>query len=282
MLITFLLAIATYMLTIHAEESNTPILYDEVALITDSAYSPYEIQQLIEKNFGSLKEIEIEDSIRATPPCLSGEALPFSVFLHSNRKVSDLNTPLKTDRPAVHIIYPESEKENDWVFDTGREEIFFYFADNHLNEKAHALFIDNPITSGPIEPFYQLQLDEKEQWLIYDLIKTMAEKNIWGLLFKKKELEKIGRKINHVHPMRFIGYILDDPKLKKWLREIKTSSFKWDHFIDGFSNRMKEESAKNNLMLYIPGMAHLLNVDPERIIYYIQSKDYSGLVKALI
>jgi hypothetical protein len=113
-------------------------------------------------------------------------------------------------------------------------------------------------------------------------MKTIGEKNVWGLLFKKKEVEKLGKRVNHVHPMRFISFILADEKMKKWLRAVRHSSFKWDHFIDGFSDRMKEEHAKNNVTHYISGMAHQLNADPNLITSYIEDRDYEGLVKALL
>ncbi|HEY2809992.1 MAG TPA: hypothetical protein VGJ00_01175 [Rhabdochlamydiaceae bacterium] len=161
------------------------------------------------------------------------------------------------------------------------EELLFHFADYAIDQTAYPFLIENAHPHS-IDLFYQLPLNEKEKKLITQLVTTIAEKSIWGLLFKKKELERIGKKINHVHPMRFMGYILSEPKLKKHLKEIKTSSFKWDHFIDGFADRMKEENAKNNLSPYIPGMAHLLKVHQSHILDFVHSKDYEGLVKSLI
>jgi hypothetical protein len=201
---------------------------------------------------------------------------------------SHLASFLKEDPRTLRILGPvhaEARSENpektwqrDWMFDTA-DALSIRFADNLLNE-GPIFFIDNP--SVQIEPFYQLPLEEKEQKLIQELVKTIAEKNVWGLLFKKRELEKIGKKVNIVHPMRFMGYILSHERLKKCLREIRHSSFKWDHFIDGFADRMKEEGAKNNLIQYVPGMAHLLHVDHNQILDFIHNKDYEGLVKSLL
>lgn len=169
---------------------------------------------------------------------------------------------------SEHTHSEHTHSEHNWVFDTRTDDIQFCLVNS---------------SSSSVSLFYDLPLDEKSQKLIHELIKTIAEKNIWGLLFKKKELEKIGKKIDdRVHPMRFMGHILGDPKLRKWLKEIKNSSFKWDHFIDGFANRMKEEAARNNLLPYVAGMAHHLHVDQARILSYIHSKDYEGLVKALM
>lgn len=133
-----------------------------------------------------------------------------------------------------------------------------------------------------IDAFYELPLSEHEKRLINELIRNMSERSIWGLLFKKREMERLGKRVNHVHPMRFISFILADPRLKHYLKDVSTSSFKWDHFIDGLSKRLKEEAARDNLTRYIPGMAHQLKFDPARLSAFIKDKDYEGMVKAIL
>lgn len=137
-------------------------------------------------------------------------------------------------------------------------------------------------TSGSHESFYQLPLTDKEMRFIKSIITTMADKNILQLAFEKNSLEKKGKKINHVHPMRFIGYILSTSALRNNLKTIKKSSFKWDAFIDGFSKRMKEEMSKDNVYQHIPGFAELVGSTPEHVSRYIDKKDYVGLVKSLL
>jgi hypothetical protein len=130
------------------------------------------------------------------------------------------------------------------------------------------------------EPFYQLSITDKEKRLIKIIVNTMAEKNILQLAFIKRTMEKKGKKIEHVHPMRFIGYILSNSELRSSLRTIKKSSFKWDAFIDGFSRRMKEELGNNNLYVHIPGFCHQVGADPDQVTHFIQKKDWEGLVKS--
>jgi hypothetical protein len=194
-------------------------------------------------------------------------------------QLADLASPLATflneDPSGLRLLYPEPAH---WVYERP-EDMYLRLADNPITQEP-LFFINSP--SGQIEPFYQLPLNEKEKKLIFELMKTIGEKNVWGLLFKKKEVEKLGKRVNHVHPMRFIGYILADPKMKKWLKNVRNSSFKWDHFIDGFSDRMKEEHAKNNIMHHVAGFSHLLSVDPNEITSYIENRDYEGLVKSLL
>lgn len=275
-------------------QSALSVFHSQVEAIKSEGFSDEEFKRV--KNQLS-DQIDLFSSTKSMPETAApffldaNSFLPASSVLHAfqnnleKMQLADLSSHLTAflgDEPrAFRIVYPEPlYKESDWTYDTETTNMPIRFADNSIKEDYSYSFLNSP--SGHIEPFYQLPLDEKEQKLIYELVKSIAEKNVWGLLFKKKEMEKLGKRVNHVHPMRFMGYILSEPKLKKWLREIKSSSFKWDHFIDGFGNRMKEETAKNNIMTYIPGMAHLLHVDQSQIIGFIHTKDYEGLVKSLL
>jgi hypothetical protein len=219
------------------------------------------------------------------------EALSISSVLYQVEKMqlADLAAPLSAflkDEPRTfRMIYPEPSssafaKERDWTHDTSTTDLSIRFGDNPIDHGVE-YFLQN-VTSTHIESFYQLPLEEKDQKLIYELIKTIAEKNVFGLLFKKKEVEKLGKKVNHVHPMRFMGYILSEPKLRKWLKDIRNSSFKWDYFMREYGERMKEENAKNNIMPYAAGMAHLLHVEQNHILGYLQAKDYTGMVKSFL
>ena len=136
--------------------------------------------------------------------------------------------------------------------------------------------------NSDLELFHQLHLSESDRGNIHSIISTVADKNIVELVFKKRELEKKGKKIDHVHPLRFIGYIIADHHLHKCLREIKNSSFKWDNVIGGFSKKMKEESSRNNIMMYVPGFSGMLDVDPNQVTAFIERHDWAGLVRFLI
>ncbi len=130
--------------------------------------------------------------------------------------------------------------------------------------------------------FFSLPLEEWEQKAIRNIICTMAEKNLLQLGLEKKTLKKKGKKINHVHPLRFVDYIFSDPHLKKCMQQIKKSSFKWNGFVRGFSGRMMEEAVKDNLRPYIPEFSEHLAVNQENLKIYIDNKDWEGLLKYLL
>lgn len=163
--------------------------------------------------------------------------------------------------------------------------LMFLIAIFSLTTRSYAFYFEDirdHKESSSLETFYQLPLVDWEMKTIHKLVSTLAEKNVFELALEKKSLEKKGDKIYHVHPFRFIGYIFSDPHLKKCMYEIKKSFFKWHTFVDGFGDKMSAEKHHRNLERYIPGFAHSLNINPDKVRQYVDDKDWEGLLKFLI
>ncbi|MES2345514.1 MAG: hypothetical protein V4494_06230 [Chlamydiota bacterium] len=139
-----------------------------------------------------------------------------------------------------------------------------------------------PVTDDSLDLFYSLGLSSEDERIIHKIISTMAEKNIFSLLFERRDLEKKGKQLDHLHPFRFLGVIFSNHHLRSSMREVKKSTFKWDGFMDGFSARMKEESIRGNLIRYIPGFAEYVGVDPDKVEHYILHHNWEGLVRYLL
>ena len=118
--------------------------------------------------------------------------------------------------------------------------------------------------------------------MIYTIISTMAENNVITLAFKRSELDHLGKKIHHVHPMRFLGTVFSNPYLKKCMEEIADSHFKWNGFIDGFGARMDGEADRHNLHRYARGLCKAIKADHDLVAPYIDHRNWEGLVKHLI
>jgi hypothetical protein len=130
--------------------------------------------------------------------------------------------------------------------------------------------------------YLSLPLTEKEKETISFIISTLASKNVFqlGLIYNKMMEKK--KVIQHVHPLRFIGCIFGDEDLKRSMKKVKKSSYKWEEFVSNFSKNMKEEHSKNNLFPYVPGFSKEVNANEEKITYYIQKKDWEGLIDYLM
>ncbi|MBI2811276.1 MAG: hypothetical protein HYX67_10670 [Candidatus Melainabacteria bacterium] len=188
---------------------------------------------------------------------------------------------------SLASFYKESEIEEDsvWIFDTNSKNepslppsLPIVLASNQAD--VPTLLVDNPAPIG--NPYFQLPISEKEQRIIRTIITTMADKNIIQLALIKHTMEKKGKKITHVHPMRFAGYIFSNSDLRSSMKQVKKSSFKWDAFVDGFSKRMKEEYNNNNINKYIDGFSSQVGADPASVTRFIDKKDWEGLLKFLL
>ncbi len=130
------------------------------------------------------------------------------------------------------------------------------------------------------DPFTALTISDIEQQKIYTLIHTMGG-SWWTLITKKGELERIGREIDHVHPLKFLDYIFRHPVLPKDMESIGKSSLTWKPFMDGLSSKLQRESA-TTLPACKTGFARSLNVKLADIDPYLSSSNWEGLVKFLI
>lgn len=188
---------------------------------------------------------------------------------------SDLNVEIKETLPGPSNK-AKPPKDSFQFINLKKEDVpAFRLVNNHAA----------PPEGGAVDPthsFYQLPLDDREKRFIKSIVTTIAEKNILQLAFEKRTLEKKGDKIHHVHPLRFMGYILGTSDLKHHLRTIKKSSFKWDAMISGFAKRMREELAKDNVYQHLSGFARQVGSTTEHIVPYIHKRDFDGLVKSLL
>ncbi len=136
--------------------------------------------------------------------------------------------------------------------------------------------------SAPEELFEQLSITEEDRTMIYRIIDTMARDNVIKLGWKRKSMEKKGRKVRHVHPLRFLGHVFSDPHLHHCMREVHRSGFKWNGFIDGMKDRIEEEAERGGLVPYVPGFAKQVQRNEQKIRHYIEKRDWEALVRYLL
>ncbi|MCB1107634.1 MAG: hypothetical protein KDK76_06030 [Chlamydiia bacterium] len=136
--------------------------------------------------------------------------------------------------------------------------------------------------------FYQLRLTPEDQNNISKMITSMGELGWLGLLQKKGTMEKLGDKIQPVHPLRFMGYVLITPSLKKQLPKIMNDLVKRKSFFNGhgkrtgFSQRMTNELNNNNFMQFIPGFAQSIGVSEQSLMRFIHARDWEGMIRHLM
>ncbi|GAB4189476.1 MAG: hypothetical protein Tsb0015_10190 [Simkaniaceae bacterium] len=164
----------------------------------------------------------------------------------------------------------------------GKNEIYsnFPFAPNRGAAKAAANEDYSKNTNAEsVEPFYKLAISETDKINVSKLIKKLADRNVIELLWHKKEMTRLGDKIEHLHPLRFIGYIYSRPDLIKCMKTISQNSFKWHAFVDGFAGGMDKEAKRNNLIAYLPGFCRETGAEENAIRNFISKHQWEELLR---
>lgn len=221
-----------------------------------------ELGQAIEKVIG--EEMGEEDLQRRKEKYLASSEDLFEKALIEEIKKEDLLEVRKTLQPLAKMLCAASSA---------------------VSENLPLTLVSDP---SQYHHFYALPISQTDQNNIYDLIKTMGSSGYWDLLKKKKKMEKLGDKVHHVHPLRFIGYIYSHPHLKEHMAKIMDDIFKRRGFLnghgkkEGFAQRMSKEMHHNNIMHYLPGFSQSLGISESEISHFFHQHDWEGLLRHLI
>ena len=155
----------------------------------------------------------------------------------------------------------------------------------------------NTATSESIEVSYSdpftrnLHLKDSDKKGIVSLIEAVAYTSLLKLPFQQKELSAKGDKIDHVHPLRFLGYVFNDKDLIKAMHAIKGDTFRWKGFVHGtgsgrpgFADRFKEDrfSDTRDYLSYFCSHIDLNPTQEERVRKYAERREWDSMISYLI
>lgn len=143
-----------------------------------------------------------------------------------------------------------------------------------------------------VTPSPFLDLSEKEKEVIKILIHDLATYNGRQLFWNQRKLREMGSSIEHIHPLKFITYIITNENLKKDLQTVHTKYndtsilgslwSRWGHFLEGFKSRMEGEMSRDNVEAHLPGFCEELKVKIEEIKPLIDARNWAGLLTAVL
>lgn len=129
------------------------------------------------------------------------------------------------------------------------------------------------------ELFFIQQVDQNN---ITKLITQLGNWGVGRLLWHVKEMNHLGDRIRHVHPLCFLSYIYSQPELIRCMRLINANYFKRKEFIAGFSEKMETEAKRNNLIPYVRAFSQRIGCDRwEDIFIFLDRHDWVGLLAYL-
>lgn len=137
--------------------------------------------------------------------------------------------------------------------------------------------------SKPVDlPYTELPCSEADKKIIFEIITMISDNNWLDLLLKRAEIYKLGSHIDHVHPMKFVTTILNNPELKSSLQKLWPDPLKRAGFLEGLVPKMNREAERNRLNQHIENFATELRVSPAELKPFFESRDWEEMVQHLI
>ncbi|MBS0615284.1 MAG: hypothetical protein JSR58_01875 [Verrucomicrobia bacterium] len=133
-----------------------------------------------------------------------------------------------------------------------------------------------------LAPYNAIPVTEAEEKLVWELIDKLGNKSIVGLTFAAFEMNRLGDKVRHIHPLRFLGYIFSDPYLKKCMKKAFEKTLVRNEFVKGLSEKFHKEFAQDNVYQLVPGFCKKTGADPDEVNSFIQAYQWQSLVEYLI
>lgn len=130
---------------------------------------------------------------------------------------------------------------------------------------------------------YSHSVSKQDKKDIHYIITTLANDSLISIGTSRSSLKKAGERIDYLHPFRFLMAIFTDEELKAGAHAIRDrGGWTWDGFTDGIIGSLKEESARNNVLEFVPDFAHKVKIDSSLILPLLEKGKWQEFVNILI
>lgn len=138
---------------------------------------------------------------------------------------------------------------------------------------------------------YLNPIKQEERDDITWIVTTLATRSIGYIFSNRSDFQKTGKRVDHVHPFRFLEVIFTSEELKANIRNIRTRGWKiWDQFSGGIKKSLETESNLNNLNAYIDPFVKSLNIEDPNVCESVRktvtesvaTKNWDAIIDVLI
>jgi len=130
---------------------------------------------------------------------------------------------------------------------------------------------------------YWREVTSKEKEDIRYILTTLATNGWVDLMNKQSALEKVGDRIDHLHPLRFLMTVFTDEELKGCVHAIRDRNRIWKEFFGPMTKTMDGESDRNNMKKeFVQDFAKKVRVDAHLLIPQVQSRQWNELMDTLL
>jgi hypothetical protein len=129
--------------------------------------------------------------------------------------------------------------------------------------------------------YYPLSSNEKKD--ISFIVNTLGMSSLSKINKQKSALKSAGKRIDHIHPLRFLLTIFTDEQLKASIHALKDRSWMWTEFFSGLKDSLEAELNDDNMQMdIIQDFASQVGIQPDQITPLISQHQWNQLISTLI
>lgn len=129
---------------------------------------------------------------------------------------------------------------------------------------------------------YYASVTSEEKSDIHHIIKTLANESLIKIKKMESSLVKAGDRINHIHPLKFLGYIFSEEELIICMHNLQGRRFVWKRFLNDTIEAIEEEADRGNILSFAAEFAEKINLDPDLIIPSMKEEHWAKFIDILI
>lgn len=129
---------------------------------------------------------------------------------------------------------------------------------------------------------FTVEITERQGKCIETIFYSLAEKSAAGLMFNALQLRSMGKEIDPIPPLQFLGYIVSKPEIIAHMKKTEGKYFQWNAFISGFGDKCNKKTVYNQIRDDLAAFAEMTGFTVVELIPFVDTKDWQGLVKYII
>ena len=226
---------------------------------------------------------------------ITSKAVPFLCSYYEFSKQHPGSNRVVKEKIKLH--FPQTAQSlSKWNFSTNFKNLFitslagFFAGATDLTPKKAAIKKANTLPTT----YDKLPRSAEDEKNVSEIISLMDSYH-WSILgtWYKSKFENLGSAIEHVHPLRLLGFVFGKKSdLKTPMENIVNDEYKIWGFLygkgkekgveeGGVAQKLEHHAKTNQLKPYIDGFAKEVQADPKIIEKYVETSNWEGLVNHL-
>ncbi len=131
---------------------------------------------------------------------------------------------------------------------------------------------------------YDVPITKEDKKNLAYIVNTLARDSLLSIGTSRSSIKKVGDKLEHLHPLRFVMIIFTDEEMKAGAHAIRDrGGWIWDGFLGGITRSLTDESARQNVKEeHIRDFAKVVGIDADLILPPLQQERWKDFVDILI